>query len=66
MEDAFDNYFALSEVMAGDLKQLLAMDVEAAHFRRNFIRSSAALFEGYAHCLREMCVLSLSPQERRG
>lgn len=58
MEDSFDNYFALSEILTGDLQRLLKMNGGAAHFRRNFIRSSAALFEGYAHCLREMCVLS--------
>jgi hypothetical protein len=28
------------------------------HWRRNFIRSAAALIEGHAHCLREMCAVS--------
>jgi hypothetical protein len=59
MGDAFDNYFVLSEILTTDLKRLLDGDVDDGPSRRNLVRSGAALFEGYAHCLREMCVLGL-------
>ena len=58
MDAAFDNYFDLSNMLTEDLRSLLSTEVEEQHWRRNFIRASAALFEGYAHCLRQMCVVS--------
>ena len=59
MDSAFDNYFALSDVLLEDLAALLDSESNSQHWRRNYIRVSASLIEGYAHCLREMCKVSL-------
>ena len=58
MDAAFDNYFALSDVLRSDLIALLDSELASQHWRRNYIRVSASLIEGYAHCLREMCAVS--------
>ena len=58
MDSAFDNYFALSDVLREDLMALLESESTSQHWRRNYIRVSASLIEGYAHCLREMCAVS--------
>ena len=58
MDAAFDNYFALSEVLRDDLGVMLDKESDSQHWRRNYIRVSASLIEGYAHCLREMCAVS--------
>ena len=58
MDAAFDNYFALSKVLQDDLGVMLDIESDSQHWRRNYIRVSASLIEGYAHCLREMCVVS--------
>ena len=55
MDSAFDNYFSLSAILKADIRSLLDEERRDQYWRRNFIRSSGALFEGYAHCLREMC-----------
>jgi len=57
MDAAFDNYFKLSQILQGDMNDLLDGENDSQHWRRNFIRSSAALVEGYAHCLRDMCAV---------
>lgn len=59
MDSAFDNYFSLSEVLREDLNVLLDSELDSATSRRNFIRASAAMIEGYAHCIREMCLIGL-------
>ena len=58
MDVAFDNYLLLSKVLHADMTTLLDNESNTQHWRRNFIRSSAALIEGEAHCLRDMCALS--------
>ena len=58
MDAAFDNYFALSNVLQADMNALLDGENATQHWRRNFIRATASLIEGYAHCLREMCAVS--------
>ena len=58
MDAAFDNYFALSDILREDLSALLDSEIDSQHWRRNFVRVSASLIEGYAHCLREMCAVS--------
>lgn len=58
MDAAFDNYFALSDILRKDLTALLDSESNSQHWRRNYIRVSASLIEGYAHCLREMCAVS--------
>lgn len=58
MDAAFDNYFQLSNILQADMNTLLDGENDSQHWRRNFIRASASLVEGYAHCLREMCAVS--------
>jgi hypothetical protein len=58
MNAAFVNYFALSDILQKDLTALLDSESDSQHWRRNYIRISASLIEGYAFCLREMCAVS--------
>jgi hypothetical protein len=58
MDAAFDNYLALSDLLMKDLHALLDSESNSQHWRRNYIRVSASLIEGYAHCFREMCAVS--------
>ena len=58
MDAAFRNYLSLSPILQGDLAALLATETNASHWRRNFMRASAALIEGYVHCLCDMCAIS--------
>ena len=58
MDAAFDNYLALSSILRADLAALLDSETDSQSWRRNFIRVSASLIEGYAHCFREMCAVS--------
>lgn len=51
MDAAFENYFALSYLLRDDLVALLETESESQHWRRNYIRVSASLVEGYAHLL---------------
>lgn len=59
MDAAFDNYFALSNVLRDDLLALLETESETQHWRRNYIRVGASLIEGYLHSFREMAAVSL-------
>ncbi|SFB07674.1 hypothetical protein SAMN04244571_01342 [Azotobacter beijerinckii] len=59
MDDAFDNYLALSEVLLEDLNALLDTELGSQASQRNFIRASVAMIEGYTHCIREMCLVGL-------
>jgi len=58
MDAAFDNYLALSIILRNDLLALLESESNSQHWRRNFVRVSASLIEGYAHCLRDICAVS--------
>lgn len=58
MDAAFDNYIELSKILQVDMNALLEDESDSQHWRRNFIRTSVSLIEGYAHCLREMCKVS--------
>ena len=58
MDAAFENYFALSNELREDLIALLDNESDSQHWRRNYVRVSASLIEGYAHCFREMCAVS--------
>lgn len=42
-----------------DMESMLLTESNSQQWRRNFIRASAALLEGEAHCLREMCLVGL-------
>lgn len=59
MELAYGNYLALSDVLLDDLKALDAKERKERNWRRNFVRSSAVMIEGYGHCLREICRVAL-------
>jgi len=59
MDTAFENYLMLSNMFLSDLKALLDSEGENQHWRRTFIRTTAPIVEGYAHCLREMCSIGL-------
>jgi hypothetical protein len=58
MDTAFGNYLQLSRILEADMTALFDKECENQHWRRNFIRTAAALIEGHAHCLREMCAIS--------
>lgn len=58
MDTAFDNYITLSDALREDLFALLEMESSSQCWRRNYIRVSASLIEGYVHCFREMCAVS--------
>lgn len=58
MDAAFENYFELSKILQADMNALLDCEDDTQHWRRNFIRASVSLIEGYAHCLRDMCAVS--------
>lgn len=58
MDAAFDNYFELSKILQADIDALLDGENDTQHWRRNFVRASVPIIEGYAHCLRDMCAVS--------
>jgi hypothetical protein len=58
MDAAFGNYLRLSRILQEDMNVLLDGENNTQQWRRNFIRASAALIEGHAHCLRDMCSVS--------
>lgn len=57
MDAAIDNYLALSDLLREDLRALLESESQSQHWRRNYVRVSASLIEGYANCFREMCAV---------
>ena len=59
MDQAFDNYLRLSDVLRSDMAALLDAGNEDATWRRNFIRAAGALTEGLGHCLREIAAIGL-------
>jgi hypothetical protein len=56
---AFDNYIKLTTILYKDMESMLLTKSNSQQWRRNFIRASAALLEGEAYCLREMCLVGL-------
>ncbi len=56
---AVDNYFELAEILRGDLTAAMDVEDESPEWRRNFLRASAAMIEGYIYCLSEMCGIAL-------
>lgn len=59
LDVAFDNYFKLTTILYKDMESMLLTESNSQQWRSNFIRASAALLEGEAHCLREMCLVGL-------
>jgi hypothetical protein len=59
LDEAVGNYLELSKVLLGDVSALLAEERPSQEWRRNFVRASVALIEGYAHCMRKMCAVAL-------
>ena len=56
---AFVNYLALTALLRTDLEAMLREESKSPHWRRNFVRATAALLEGHAHCLRQMCRVAI-------
>ena len=59
LDSAFDNYLQLTDLLRDDLNQMLDSEVNAQHWRRNFVRASVAMLEGHAYSLRQICVVAL-------
>lgn len=59
MDDAFENYFAVSATLQADVTALLHEDLLGQSSRRNFIRAASALMEEYAHCFRDLCQVGI-------
>jgi hypothetical protein len=60
LDSAFSNYLKLTATLRGDMDAMLDEEHVSLHWRRNFVRASAALLEGHAHCLRRMCAVGMS------
>jgi hypothetical protein len=60
LDSAFSNYLKLTDALRSDLASMLDEERPTLHWRRNFVRASAALLEGHAHCLRRVCAVGLS------
>lgn len=61
---AVDNYLGLSDILSEDLSAALDVENDTQPWRRNFIRSSAALVDGYIHCIRDICSFDFSCYEQ--
>jgi len=59
-DSAFANYLKLTAALREDLAAMLSQEASSLHWRRNFVRASAALLEGHAHCLTQMCVVGVA------
>jgi len=57
--NAFGNYLDMSDILREDISMLLDIDDDSVAWRRNFIRASFPLIEGFCHCYREMCTVAL-------
>jgi hypothetical protein len=51
---AYNDYFALSDILNSDLEALLGQDLDSPAQRRNFLRASWALVEGDTESLRRI------------
>jgi hypothetical protein len=75
MAAAFSNFIDLGYVLMSDIMELTETESESRSqsWRRNYIRASIALVEGFGHCLREICAVgcsacstpSISPKEHQ-
>ncbi len=54
-ESALLNFLSISKILDKDLDELLKNDDGSPSCRRNLIRASIALVEGYCHCFRGFC-----------
>lgn len=57
--EAFNNYLALGEVLVSDLVELSESEDDSAYWRRNYVRFTASLLEGYSNCFRKMAAIGL-------
>jgi hypothetical protein len=58
-ESALINFLSLSTVLDNDLCDLLKHNDKSDSWKRNIIRSSVSLIEGYCHCFKEFCQVAL-------
>jgi len=59
MNEAFDNYLQLSEILASDLMEISDVETNDASWKRNYIRVVAALIEGDSFCFKQMAAIGL-------
>jgi hypothetical protein len=64
-DGALVNYFNLSDKLADDVTDLLDSRKDSQSWRRNFIRTSVALAEGYCHCFRDMANSAMPAMSQR-
>ncbi len=59
MNDAFNNYISVSEILASDLLEMAENEREDESWKRNYIRVVASFIEGNSYCLKKMCAIGL-------
>jgi len=59
MNEAFDNYLQLSEILTSDLMEISDTETNDASWKRNYIRVVAALIEGDSFCFKQMAAIGL-------
>lgn len=59
LNEALTDYFQLSATLATDLEVLLSQYSDSAAWKRNFVRVTMALLEGYGHSFRRICAVGL-------
>lgn len=59
MDNAFDNYLKLSEILSSDHLEISESETDDESWKRNYIRVVAALIEGDSYCFREMSAIGL-------
>ncbi|MEO0435722.1 MAG: hypothetical protein AAF098_02300 [Pseudomonadota bacterium] len=62
LNEALDDYFDLSATLNTDLNALLSQSLNSAPSRRNFVRVTMALLEGYGHSFRRICAVGLESE----
>ena len=59
LDEAFDNYLAVSNELLADGEMLLKVKESEIYWKRNFIRTSVAIIEGYNNCFRQIAAIGL-------
>jgi len=63
-ENALLSFLSLSTVLDNDLYDLLKHNDKSDSWKRNIIRTSVSLIEGYCHCFKEFCQVALDTGEK--
>lgn len=59
MNEAFDNYLKVAEILSTDLVEMVESENDNEAWRRNYIRVVASLIEGDVYCFRQMGAVGL-------